>query len=146
MGQARSVDLRSDTVTHPSPAMYRAMERAELGDDVFREDPTVIALEEECAERLGNEAALFGDDPDRHSRLQAALDPQGTLTRHAKGHSCVRPVDRTTRCPFEMSRPRHAVGLELTERPHPCPGTPRGSNDRARHAGRARIDRTHSYR
>src|SRR5690606_35411414 len=40
------IDLRSDTVTHPTPAMRRAMAEAELGDDVFGDDPTVIALEE----------------------------------------------------------------------------------------------------
>lgn len=53
------VDLRSDTVTHPSPAMLKAMYEAELGDDVFSDDPTVNALEERAAELLGKEAAVF---------------------------------------------------------------------------------------
>src|SRR5215213_10447929 len=53
------IDLRSDTVTLPSPAMRRAMYEAELGDDVFGDDPTVIALEERAAELLGKEAGLF---------------------------------------------------------------------------------------
>lgn len=53
------VDLRSDTVTTPTPAMRRAMAEAEVGDEVFREDPTVRALEERAAELLGKEAALF---------------------------------------------------------------------------------------
>jgi threonine aldolase len=53
------VDLRSDTVTRPTPAMRRAMAEAEVGDDVFREDPTVLRLEEEAAAILGKEAALF---------------------------------------------------------------------------------------
>jgi threonine aldolase len=53
------IDLRSDTVTRPTPAMRRAMAEAEVGDDVFREDPTVRRLEEMAAERLGKEAALF---------------------------------------------------------------------------------------
>ncbi len=53
------IDLRSDTVTHPTPAMRRAMAEAELGDDVFGDDPTVIALEERAAELLGKEAGLF---------------------------------------------------------------------------------------
>jgi threonine aldolase len=53
------IDLRSDTVTHPSPAMRRAMAEAELGDDVFGDDPTVIALEERAAGLLGKEAGLF---------------------------------------------------------------------------------------
>src|SRR5215204_6638798 len=53
------IDLRSDTVTKPSPAMRRAMAEAEVGDDVFGDDPTVIALEERAAGLLGKEAGLF---------------------------------------------------------------------------------------
>lgn len=55
----RIVDLRSDTITQPTPSMRRAMADAEVGDDVFGEDPTVNRLEEMAAERLGKEAALF---------------------------------------------------------------------------------------
>jgi len=53
------VDLRSDTVTKPTPEMREAMARAEVGDDVYGEDPTVNSLQEMAAERLGKEAALF---------------------------------------------------------------------------------------
>jgi threonine aldolase len=53
------IDLRSDTVTRPTAAMRRAMADAEVGDDVWREDPTVNALEERAAELLGKEAGLF---------------------------------------------------------------------------------------
>jgi threonine aldolase len=53
------IDLRSDTVTRPSPQMRKAMFEAEVGDDVFQEDPTVNALQEYAAELLGKEAALF---------------------------------------------------------------------------------------
>lgn len=53
------IDLRSDTVTHPSPAMRRAMAEAAVGDDVYGEDPTVNRLEALAAEMLGKEAALF---------------------------------------------------------------------------------------
>ena len=55
----RVVDLRSDTITRPTPAMRRAMAEAEVGDDVFGEDPTVNRLEEMAAELLHKEAALF---------------------------------------------------------------------------------------
>ena len=55
----RSIDLRSDTITRPTAAMRRAMAEAEVGDDVFGEDPTVRRLEETCAARLGKEAGLF---------------------------------------------------------------------------------------
>jgi threonine aldolase len=53
------IDLRSDTVTLPSPAMREAMYRAELGDDVFGDDPTVNRLQEMAARKVGKEAALF---------------------------------------------------------------------------------------
>jgi threonine aldolase len=53
------IDLRSDTVTRPTPAMRRAMAEAEVGDDVYGEDPTVNRLEETAAKVLGKEAALF---------------------------------------------------------------------------------------
>jgi len=53
------IDLRSDTVTKPTPAMRKAMAEAEVGDDVFLEDPTVNRLQEVVADLLGKEAALF---------------------------------------------------------------------------------------
>ena len=53
------VDLRSDTVTKPTPEMREAMAEAEVGDDVYRDDPTVNRLEAMAAERLGKEAAIF---------------------------------------------------------------------------------------
>jgi threonine aldolase len=53
------IDLRSDTVTRPTPAMRQAMARAEVGDDVYGEDPTVNRLQERVAELLGVEAALY---------------------------------------------------------------------------------------
>jgi threonine aldolase len=53
------IDLRSDTVTRPTPRMRRAMAEADVGDDVFGDDPTVNALEERAAELTGKEAGLF---------------------------------------------------------------------------------------
>jgi threonine aldolase len=55
----RLIDLRSDTVTKPTPSMRRAMAEAEVGDDVYGEDPTVNRLQERAAEMFGKEAALF---------------------------------------------------------------------------------------
>ncbi|MBN1178735.1 MAG: low-specificity L-threonine aldolase [Anaerolineae bacterium] len=55
----RIIDMRSDTVTHPTPEMREAMYRAEVGDDVFGDDPTVNRLEALAAEHTGKEAALF---------------------------------------------------------------------------------------
>ena len=59
MTAVHAIDLRSDTVTRPGPAMRRAMAEASVGDDVFGEDPTVNALEREVAVILGHEAAIF---------------------------------------------------------------------------------------
>src|SRR5579872_1699877 len=54
-----TIDLRSDTVTRPTAAMRRAMAEAEVGDDVYGEDPTVNRLEERAAQIMGKEAAVF---------------------------------------------------------------------------------------
>ena len=59
MASLSPVDLRSDTVTRPTAEMRRAMAEAEVGDDVYGEDPTVARLEATVAERLGKEAAVF---------------------------------------------------------------------------------------
>ena len=59
MSRVPIVDLRSDTVTRPTPAMRAAMAAAEVGDDVFGDDPTVNALQEKIAAMLGKEAALY---------------------------------------------------------------------------------------
>jgi threonine aldolase len=59
MSDREFVDLRSDTVTRPTAGMRRAMAEAEVGDDVYGEDPTIRRLEEAAAERLGHEASIF---------------------------------------------------------------------------------------
>lgn len=59
LGMSSLIDLRSDTVTRPTPAMREVMAAAEVGDDVYGEDPSLLALEARVAELLGKEAALF---------------------------------------------------------------------------------------
>jgi threonine aldolase len=59
MSDALPIDLRSDTVTRPTPAMRQAMAEAEVGDDVFDDDPTLHRLQDRVAQLLGKEAALF---------------------------------------------------------------------------------------
>jgi threonine aldolase len=59
MNEAKYIDLRSDTVTRPTPSMRKAMAEAEVGDDVYGEDPTVNRLEQRAAEITGKESALF---------------------------------------------------------------------------------------
>ena len=72
------LDLRSDTVTQPTDEMRRAMAAAEVGDDVYSEDPTVKLLEEECAALLGQEASLFM--------------PSGTMANQVAIHLHARPA------------------------------------------------------
>lgn len=67
------IDLRSDTVTRPTAAMRDAISRAEVGDDVFGEDPTVKALEAEVARVTGKEAALFVTSGTMSNQLAVAL-------------------------------------------------------------------------
>ena len=77
------IDLRSDTVTRPTPEMRRAMAEAEVGDDVLNEDPTVLRLQEKTAELLGKEAALFV--PSGTMANQIAV---GVHTRHGDEVVC----------------------------------------------------------
>ena len=58
-GANNLIDLRSDTVTKPTPGMIKVMANAEVGDDVYGDDPTVNSLEERTADLLGKEAGLF---------------------------------------------------------------------------------------
>jgi threonine aldolase len=67
------IDLRSDTVTRPTPAMRDAIARAEVGDDVFGDDPTVRALESEVAKITGKEAALFVPSGTQSNQIAIAL-------------------------------------------------------------------------
>ena len=85
------VDLRSDTVTRPTAGMRRAMAEAEVGDDVYGEDPTVTALEERVAGLFGHEAALFVPSGTMANqigmRLVVRAGPGGALRRRrARGH------------------------------------------------------------
>lgn len=79
MTSNQPLDFRSDTVTRPTPAMRAAMAEAAVGDDVFGDDPTVIALQERVAQVLGKEAALFV--------------PSGTMSNLIAVRSHCRPGD-----------------------------------------------------
>ncbi len=82
------VNLRSDTFTQPSPAMREYMAQAPVGDDVFREDPTIRELEEKTAKLLGKQAALYV--PSGHMSNQIALNlhgrPGDSLIAHRESH------------------------------------------------------------
>jgi threonine aldolase len=88
------VDLRSDTVTKPSPAMRSAMAEAEVGDDVYGDDPTVNALEAEVAALLGYEAGLFS--------------PSGSLANQLGLRLLVKPGEELV-----CDRTAHVVRAEL---------------------------------
>ncbi len=81
-------DLRSDTVTRPTAAMREAMATAEVGDDVFGDDPTVNALEAHVAELFGHEAALFAPSGTMANQiaLQLVVPPAGELLAGADAH------------------------------------------------------------
>jgi threonine aldolase len=93
MTEPRVVDLRSDTVTRPSPAMREAMATAPVGDDQFGEDPTVNLLQERVAELLGKESALWL--------------PTGTMANQVALRTLTRPGDDVV-----VGRETHAVWHE----------------------------------
>ncbi len=82
------VDLRSDTVTRPTPGMREVMAKAEVGDDVFGEDPTVNELQERAAGILGKEAALFVPSGTMANLLAVVsqTQPGDTVILHADSH------------------------------------------------------------
>jgi len=83
------IDLRSDTVTRPTPEMRKAMFEAQVGDDVFGEDPTVNALQEKAAALLGKEAALFVASGTMGNQLsiKAHTQPGDDVIIEAGGHA-----------------------------------------------------------
>ena len=112
------IDLRSDTVTKPSAEMRRAMAEAEVGDDVFGDDPTVIALEERAAEITGKEAALFVASGTMGNlvSLMAQVPRGGEIIAGEGNHS------------FAHEAANHAVvvgaGMRLVPSTAPPPGNP----------------------
>jgi threonine aldolase len=135
MTTAQPIDLRSDTVTRPTPAMRKAMAEAEVGDDVLREDPTVNALEEEAAGRLGKEAALlvpsgtFGNQLALFTHCprgsEVVLSDDSHIVQHEAGASAIiagvqlrvfSPAGQG--CPtWEEVRPRIRCGDDIHEPP-----------------------------
>ncbi|HEX6104369.1 MAG TPA: threonine aldolase family protein [Gemmatimonadales bacterium] len=107
------VDLFSDTVTRPTPAMRRAMAEAEVGDEQLREDPTVNRLQEMVAELLGKEAALFLPSGTMCNQVAFAVHCRAgdEILLHEQGHPLL----------YEAGGPAAMVGAVL----RPLPG-PRG--------------------
>ncbi len=99
------IDLRSDTVTRPTPSMRRAMAEAEVGDDVFGEDPTVRQLEEEVAGLLGKEAGLFVPS--------GVMGNQIALRLHTRPGDEVILAERSHIFHYEGGGPAALSGLQL---------------------------------
>lgn len=109
------VDLRSDTVTLPTPAMRQAMYQAELGDDVYGEDPTINRLEAMAAERTGKEAALFV--------VSGTMGNLAALLTHCqRGHEAIMG-DRAHTFLFEAGGSAALGGIH----PHTLPNQPDGT-------------------
>jgi threonine aldolase len=124
-----TVDLRSDTFTRPTPAMRRAMADAEVGDDVWGEDPTIDRLEAAVAERLGHEAALYVPSGTMGNQICLRLAaPRGTEVLANEDNHILW---------YESAAAPVLSGVQL----HPVPG-PRGMLEVA--AARARV-RTERY-
>jgi threonine aldolase len=105
------IDLRSDTVTKPSPGMRQAIAHAEVGDDVYRDDPTVNVLEKNVAELLGKEDAVFVPTGTMSNQiaLRTHTEPGDTVVVHEEAH-IVR---------HELGGAAHNSGVTLAPLPGP---------------------------
>ncbi|GAA0803354.1 threonine aldolase family protein [Spirilliplanes yamanashiensis] len=109
------VDLRSDTVTRPTAAMRAAMAAAEVGDDVYGEDPTVNALEARVAALFGHEAALFTPTGSMANQiaLQLLVPPGGELLTDADAHVVTYELAAAAAYGGISTRTWPAVGADL---------------------------------
>lgn len=111
----RTVDLRSDTVTRPTAAMREAMARAEVGDDVYGEDPEINALEAEVAALFGHEAALFAPSGSMANQiaLQLLVPPAHELLCDADAHVVTYEIGAAAAYGGISSRTWPAVGGDI---------------------------------
>ncbi|MFG2061386.1 threonine aldolase family protein [Micromonospora sp. NPDC048871] len=109
------IDLRSDTVTRPTPGMREAMAAAEVGDDVYGEDPTVNALEAEVAALFGHEAALFCPTGSMANQiaLQLLVPPGAELLCDADAHVITYEMGAAAAYGGMTSRTWSAVGADV---------------------------------
>jgi threonine aldolase len=129
-----TIDLRSDTVTHPTQAMREAMYRAEVGDDVYGEDPTVNRLEALAAERLGKPAGLFV--------TSGTMGNAVAILTHCRRGDEILMGDRSHTYLYEVGGPARLNGSPI----RPIPTLPDGTLDRARLAHSFFGDDVHEAR
>lgn len=130
----QTIDLRSDTVTKPTTAMRRAMADAEVGDDVFGDDPTVNRLEARAAELLGKEAALFVA-----SGTMANLVAVMTHTKPGEG---IILGDQSHIFQYEVGGAARLAGVMT----HPLPNKPDGSIGLDQVSAAIRVESLHTPR
>lgn len=143
--QDRPVDLRSDTVTRPTPAMRRAMSEAEVGDDVFGEDPTVNALEARAAELSGKQAALYVPSGTMGNQIAVAVHTSPGQEVVCEEHSHIMLYEMGTIARFSgcLARPIPTDDGRLTwER---IRGNIRGHSDHYCGTGLIEVENTHNY-
>src|SRR5690625_1190767 len=138
------IDLRSDTVTKPTEAMRKAMYEANVGDDVYTEDPTIIELEELAAEMLGKEAALFV--PSGTQGIQTAV-----LTHCRQGDEIILEADShifvyegAAISAFAGVQPRTIVGDRGAMDPQDVEAAIRGEDVHFPETGLICIENTHN--
>lgn len=143
--QDRPVDLRSDTVTRPTPAMRRAMSEAEVGDDVFGEDPTVNALEARAAELSGKQAALYVPSGTMGNQIAVAVhtSPGQEVVCEEHSHIMLYEMGTIARYSGCLARPIPTDDGRLTwER---IRGNIRGHSDHYCGTGLIEVENTHNY-
>jgi threonine aldolase len=134
LATGQTIDLRSDTVTKPSPAMREAMYRAEVGDDVYGEDPTVNQLEELATSMLGKEAALFV--------VSGTMGNAVSMLTHCRRGDEIVMGDRSHTYLYEVGGPARLNGSPVRA----VPNLPDGTLDRERLAHSFLGDDIHEAR
>lgn len=141
----RPVDLRSDTVTQPTPEMREAMYRAEVGDDVFGEDPTVNALEERAAEMAGKQAAVFVPSGTMGNQISIAVhtSPGHEVVCDSHSHIVMYEMGMLARFSGCLARAIPTGDGRLSW--DGILSTIRGSSDHYRGTGLIAVENTHNY-
>jgi len=108
----RTIDLRSDTVTRPTPEMLRAMAEAPVGDDVYGEDPTVNRLQEQAAELFGKEAGLFVPTGTMGNQVAIKLHTRPGQEVIVEERSHIYNYEMATMAAFSGCLPRVLTGID----------------------------------
>ena len=141
----KAVDLRSDTVTRPTQAMREAMYRADVGDDVFGEDPTVNELERRAAELVGKDAALFVPSGTMGNQIAVAAHTSPGHEVICEEHSHVVLYEMGTLARFSGCLARTVpTSNGILEWPA-IRSRVRGASDHFRGTGLIALENTHNY-